>query len=236
MAFYDELARDPTSEEEFWTIIEETFVQVEGALTSCDVETREEALTGTRRLQNEGDTFRSSPGDFIRYRGVREEYDTRDYFLEIGRRIFPEVERHIKVRKLTPKFAKDWGVVMMCHGFICAHILDDSDGLSHNRAGLLSVESRNTDAQKKWAAHQILGLMKSGFTRTQADAILGTRIGDLLKSEKLPRGFDKKWFGAMLDENEALRDAYCQKRLTKAQLVELADQPSDDIPQINFSR
>ncbi len=75
---------------------------------------------------------------------------------------------------------------MMCHGFISAHILDDSDGLSRNRAGLLSVASRNTDAQKKWAARQILGLMKSGFTQTQADAVLGTRISDLIKSRKFP--------------------------------------------------
>ena len=33
-------------------------------------------------------------------------------------------------------------MVMMCHGFIASRILDDSDGLSHNRAGLLSVEAR----------------------------------------------------------------------------------------------
>ena len=78
--------------------------------------------------------------------------------------------------------------------------------------------------------------MKSGFTRAQADAILGTRISDLIESQKFPLGFDEKWFGAMLDENGALRDAYCQKRLTKAQLQELANQPSDDIPPINFSR
>jgi hypothetical protein len=44
MAFYDDLARDPKNEKEFWTIIEETFVQVEGALTAYPTETREEAL------------------------------------------------------------------------------------------------------------------------------------------------------------------------------------------------
>jgi hypothetical protein len=34
MAFYDDLGRDPKSEEEFWTIVEETFVQVEGVLAT----------------------------------------------------------------------------------------------------------------------------------------------------------------------------------------------------------
>ena len=100
------------------------------------METREEALGGALR----GGNFKDASLSFIRYRGVREDLDSRDYFLELGRRFLPEVEQQIKARKLTPKFAKDWGVVMMCHGFISAHILDDSDGLSHNRAGLLSVE------------------------------------------------------------------------------------------------
>lgn len=69
----------------------------------------------------ESDTFRSAPGDFIRYRGVDADYDSRDYFLELGRHIQPDVERQIQARKLTPKFAKDWGVIMMCHGFIASH-------------------------------------------------------------------------------------------------------------------
>jgi len=34
MAFDDVLARDPKREGEFWAMIEETFVQVEGALTA----------------------------------------------------------------------------------------------------------------------------------------------------------------------------------------------------------
>ena len=57
-----------------------------------------------------------------------------------------------------------------------------------------------------------------------------------LRARNFLLGFDEKWFGVMLDENRALRDAYCQKRVTKAQLQELAKQPSDDIPPINFSR
>ena len=48
MAFIDDLARDPKSEEEFWAIIEETFEQVEEALTDYPVETREEALEPQR--------------------------------------------------------------------------------------------------------------------------------------------------------------------------------------------
>jgi hypothetical protein len=72
MAFYDSLARDPKTEDEFWKIIEETFVQVEPTLTDYPVETREEALKPQSY----------APGDLIRYRGASEDYDSRDYFLE----------------------------------------------------------------------------------------------------------------------------------------------------------
>jgi hypothetical protein len=44
MAFYDDLARDPTIAKEFWEIAEETFVQVEGVLTTYQVETPEPLL------------------------------------------------------------------------------------------------------------------------------------------------------------------------------------------------
>ena len=126
MAFDDSLARDPRTEDEFWKIIEDTFAQVEPTLTVYPVETREEAL----------EPQRYAPGDVIRYRGASEDYDSRDYFLALGRKFVPRVKRQIKGRRLTPKFAKDWGVVMMCHGFIAAHVLDDSDALGHVRAGL----------------------------------------------------------------------------------------------------
>lgn len=234
MAFYDDLARDPKSEKEFWTIIEETFVQVEGALTAYPAETREEALAGTLR----GGTFKDASISFIRYRGVRDDLDSRDYFLELGRRFLPEVEDQIEARKLTPKFAKDWGVVMMCHGFISAHILDDSDGLFHARAGRLSAEARSNDPRKKWVARQILGFMKPGrrrLTRKQADARLAEEITQLIKKGEFPTGFEGPWFKSIMDGG-ALRYAYSQKRLTMAQLRELANQPSDDMPPINFSR
>jgi hypothetical protein len=118
MAFSDDLARNPKSQKEFWAILEDTFIQVEGVLFGYRVETREEAFTGALRIRDDGDTHRSSPGDFIRYRGVGEDYDSREYFLSLGRKFLPRVKRQLDRRRLTPKFAKDWGVVMMCHGFI----------------------------------------------------------------------------------------------------------------------
>jgi hypothetical protein len=98
MAFDDILARDPKSEKDFWTIIEKTFVQVEAVLVGYRVESKEEALDGTLRKRDDGDTYRSSPGDFIRYRGVDKDYGSRDYFLELGQLTLPEVKQQIEAR------------------------------------------------------------------------------------------------------------------------------------------
>jgi hypothetical protein len=230
MAFYDELARDPKSEREFWTTIEETFVQVEGALTDYPAETREDALAGTLR----GDNFKDASLSFIRHRGVREDLDSRDYFLELGRRVLTEVALQIKARKLTPKFAKDWGVVMMCHGFISAHILDDSDGLSHVRAGKKTAGIRSKDAQRKWVAHQLLRWIDSGSTRKRAEGKVEARISAIIRGGKFPEGFDRAWFASML-KGGALAHIYDQKHLPIRKLRELVQAPVDDIPPINFS-
>jgi hypothetical protein len=226
MAFDDVLARDPKSAEEFWTIIEETFEQVEGALTDYPVETREEALSGARR----GSNFRDASISFIRYRGVRDELDSRDYFLELGRQFLPEVARQIKARMLTPKFAKDWGVVMMCHGFISAHILDDTDGLDRVRAG----QSGNRNAQRKYVAHLLLHWMRKGLKRKEAEGRVEKHVQEILGRGFSPDGFDQRWFEPILRDRGPLAATYDQKHLPNWKLAELARQLPDDIPPLAY--
>ena len=225
MAFIDDLARDPKSEKEFWTIIEETFVNVKGVLTDYPAETRDEALAGTLR----GGKSKDASLSFIRYRGVREDLDSRDYFLELGRRFLPEVEQQIKTRKLTPKFAKDWGVVMMCHGFIASHILDDSDGLFQTRAG----QSGNRDAQRKYVAHLLLHWIGQGLKRKEAEGRVEKHVQEILKRGVFD-GFDESWFESILRERGALAATYDQKHLPNWKLPELKAQPTRDIPPIKF--
>ena len=86
MAFSDDLARDPKSDNEFWTIIEDTFVQVKSALTDYPVETRDEALAAPYAAAT------SKTHHFPSF-GIAEcdkDLDSRDYFLELGRRFLPE--------------------------------------------------------------------------------------------------------------------------------------------------
>jgi hypothetical protein len=60
-------------------------------------------------------------------------------------------------------------------------------------------------------------------------------LSRLIEKDKFPIGFDQPWFKSIMKKG-ALRVAYSQKRLTMAHLRELANQPSDEIPPINFSR
>ena len=162
---------------------------------------------------------------------MREDLDSRDYFLELGRRFLPEVKHQIEARKLTFKFAKDWGVVMMCHGFISAHILDDSDGLSHQRAGL---QKPNKKAHRKWVAHQLLRWINSGSVRKRAEGKVEAKISAIIRGRKFPDGFDRAWFASMLKAG-ALAHTYDQKHLPVRKLRELVLQPTDDIPPVDFS-
>jgi hypothetical protein len=219
MAFYDSLARDPKTEDEFWKIIEETFVQVEPTLTDYPVETREEAL----------EPQRYAPGDLIRYRGASEDYDSRDYFLELGRKFVPGVKRQIKRRRLTPKFAKDWGVVMMCHGFIAAHVLDDSDALGHVRAGLQSGKSRSRDSQRKWIAHQLLPLIDQGIDRGTAEQMAAEQVKKILNGKEFPSGFNRAWFAPILTHDE-LATTYDEKHLSVKAMRKLVAEPREGIP------
>jgi hypothetical protein len=227
MAFDDFLARDPKSDEEFWAIIEETFVQIEGTLTDYPVETPKEALEGTLR----GGNFKDTSVSIIRYRGVDKDIDNRDYFLELGRKFLPEIERQIKARKLTPKFAKDWGVVMMCHGFISSHILDDTDGLFQARAG----QSGNRDAERKYVAHLLLHWMGKGLKRKEAEGRVEKHIQDILERGVFLDGFGEDWFEPILRERGPLAATYDQRHLPNKTLPEWAALPTDDIPPIIFS-
>jgi hypothetical protein len=104
MTFHPGLERNPKNDSEFWDIVEETFSLMEYVLCGHRVETREEALAGTLRLEG-GGTRRNPTADIIRYRGVDKDVDSRDYFLSLGRKFLPRVKRQIDSRRLTPRFA-----------------------------------------------------------------------------------------------------------------------------------
>jgi hypothetical protein len=219
MAFDPGFTTDPKNNDEFRRIIEATFDQVVATLTDFPVETREEALH----------SYANSGGEFVRYRGASKDYDCRDYFLALGRTFIPRVKHQIKNRRLTPKFAKDWGVIMMCHGFTAAHILDDSDALSNARGG--HKDNRNT--QRKWISHQLLPLIDQGIGRPLAEQTVVEMVNRILAGTQFPPGFNQKWFKVIVTRGE-LASTYDQKHLSVRTMRKLIAAPTDDIPPVDF--
>jgi len=83
-------------------------------------------------------------------------------FSRTGARVSAQGRTANQTAQADTQVRQELGRVMMCHGFISAHILDDSDGLFHARAGRRSAEARSKDPRKNWVARQILGFMKPG--------------------------------------------------------------------------
>ena len=118
---------------------------------------------------------------------------------------------------------------MMCHGFISAHILDDSDGLDRVRAG----QSGNRNAQRKYVAHLLLYWLDKGLRRKIAEAEAEKHIKKDIQDGGRPPRFPKSWFESMLIE-DVLAQTYNQKHLPIWKLRELAALATDDIPPIKF--
>jgi hypothetical protein len=145
----------------------------------------------------------------------------------------PRVERQIKRRRLTPKFAKDWGVVMMCHGFIAAHVLDDSDALGHVRAGLQSGKSRSRAPQRKWISQKLLPLIDQGIDRGKAEEMVAKQVKNILDRHEFPSGFNRAWFAPILTGDD-LATTYQQKALSVKAMRKLVAEAREGIPPIDF--
>jgi hypothetical protein len=92
-------------------------------------------------------------------------------------------------------------VIMMCHGFISAHILDDSDRLFQARAS----QSRNRDTQRKWVAHLLLHWIDKRFRRWQAEGQVEDHIKSVIARGGYPPRFDTCWFESMLNTERWLK-------------------------------
>jgi hypothetical protein len=218
---YELLAEADANEDGFWQNIEEAFVQVEATFRDYPLETRDQAL-------NQEITRFSFPHK-IGFRNVSKDMDSREHFYELGRRAVASVAIQIERREFNLKFAHDWGVAMMCHGFMVAHILDDSDDLKHARGGQKSGRLRSKNPQRKWIAHQLIPLLDSGVKRADAEVIVAERIKEIIKGKDFPEGFSKNWFEVMITQGD-LASTYDAKHLTQAGMRKLITQPRDDIP------
>lgn len=222
--YNDEVNRLPSSEAEMWDVLGEQFEFARMVLAETPVETREEALSGSSWK-------RSVPGFAIRYRGVSEENDLREHYLEMGQGLLDPVAEAISARQMTPEFMQQWGQLMFCHGYLASYALDDSDDLAHQRAGYRTAEKRSKDSQRHWLARLIVPLVDRGMSREQAEERVGEIVADILRRKVFSEGFAADWYAPMLTGGY-LASTYDSKHFSLKRMRALVAEPAGDIPPI----
>lgn len=243
----DRQPQEPVFDEAaFWSYVEEEYCQIEGTFDpeSWPLETREQALTGELRLgkdKRKGESrFRSSKGDFIRFRDVDPDYDSRDYYYERGKALVPVLEAHIKRRKLTREFFRDFAEAKTCYGFIISHILDDGDTLGPMRASQKSAAARSHDADRKRLF--VAWLLKRHHSRRvsakEAVRKVAKEIAQHIESAQFSGRFPREWFASLIrisGDEVTLASSYQGNNLTKAEVERLTSLPCDDLPVLGWS-
>lgn len=213
------------SEDEFWDEIE---LELEGAdllLTRTHVETREEAIEGTfRRIR--GDDIGGM--EVIRRRNVGSSFDQLDHYLELGRTLLPRAWQLVGERQFTREFVRIWTDLQICHGFLIAHYMDNSDDLTAHRGG---EKNRNKlAAQKKWLCHYIAARIGKRGSLKEAFSSAITEIHHRVENPGEPP-FDAQWYRGMLDVNgDEFISSLSMKHLRKSTIIALSQEPDDDIP------
>lgn len=213
------------SDEEFWDEIEAELEGADYLLTQVQVETREEAIAGT---------FRGAKGDevggmeVIRRRNIGSSFDQLDYYLELGRTLLPRAWKLFGERQFTREFVRIWTDLQVCHGFLIAHYMDNSDDLTAHRGG----EKNRTKlaAQKKWLCHYLAPRLGKRGSLKEAFSAAISEIHHRIENPGEPP-FDSQWYRDMLDVNgDEFISSLSMKHLRKSTILALAREPDDDIP------
>lgn len=214
------------SEDRFWEEIEMELENAELLLTRTHVETHEEAIAGT---------FRNSRGDddvggmeVLRRRKVGARFDQLDHYLERGRILLPSAWALARSRQMTFEFVRIWTDLQVCHGFLIAHYMDNSDDLTAHRGG--EKNRKRLAAQKKWLCHYLAPRIGKRGTLKEAFSSAISEIHHRIESPGKPP-FDSQWYRDMLDVNgDEFIASLSMKHLRKRVIVALAREPDDDIP------
>ncbi len=227
--YSDDLTRTPADEDDLWVVLREQYAFARDAFFTVGVETEEEA-----RGLDDSEEARMKRGPLgslntIRYRGVSEENDQRDYFLAMGRDLCPWIEVALDRQEMSPEFVQKWGMIMFCHGFVAAHIFDDSDPFVSQRAGTLAGRRRSKDPQRKWLSHILLHFMENGATRQDAEDEAADIIKEILKAGNFSAGYERVWFASMITQGD-LAATYDSKHFATKKMEELRAEGVADIP------
>jgi hypothetical protein len=237
--YNDEWTEPPADEAAMWQKFEDILYAVDTDL-SLPLETATDALADRMHIQNDGSVNRNALG-VIRYRGISEENDQREYFLIMGRYLLPAVRQDVADRRLTPQFVQRWGQLLFCHGFIVSHIMDDGDHIAAQRTRNAGNKSRADRAAGKrtFIARLLLHYLNEGANRKGADDFAAAAILDYLnRTNGLITEDERAWWAEMLDRrtlssrNPRLASSLTQKHLYDHELKAHAAAAIADLPSV----
>jgi hypothetical protein len=217
----------PANERQFWDRLEECFFFMECNLLSR-VETEDEALERT-----ESDKDREHYGGLIRYRDT-DDRENLLYFLENGRELLPIVRELLAQRKLSQEFFIKWADLNYCHGWVSNAIFSGGDDLGYSRAGLEGTKAKSRDLQRRWVARLLLAELDRGKPQQLAERDVARRLNRAKNEGSLPKEIIDDWLNKIIHQNGQLRATYCQKHFSKNTIRQLASEPAEGLPPLDF--
>lgn len=236
--YNDKVLRIPADEADLWEILQEHFNLARYVL-EMPLETKEQAFDVDFQSRPAAELDRISMG-LIRYRNVSEENDQREYYLDIGLKLIPFIEKALEVRRLTPEFVQQWGKLMFCHGYVASHVFDDSDDLETYRNRVKGTRATDRTPQRIFLARFLLWFMdEQKQRRKQAEPNAAKAIWDFIEkgnAENIPGGYDLAWFKTLVrdDDRGRIVSPMEQNNMSEATLRELAAIEFDGLPPIEL--
>jgi hypothetical protein len=225
--YYDKWDDLPSSYDEFWQRLEESFFFMEADLLH-PVETREEALA-----REESDKCREHFGGLIRYRDT-DDRDNLLYFRERGIELLAEVRWLLDQRKFTRRLFIRWGELNFCHGWISNAIFSGGDDLGYHRAAIEGTTAKSRDSQRRWVARLLVVELDRGKPRQVAERDVARRITQVRETGSLAEIVSDEWLAKILHNNGQLRATYSQKHFPEKLIRQLASEPAEDMPPLDF--
>jgi hypothetical protein len=225
--YYDKWDDLPSSDDEFWQRLEESFFFIE-----CDllhpVESREEALA-RRGHDAPGTHF----GGLIRYRDT-DDRDNLLYFRERGIELLAEVRWLLDRREFTRRLFIRWGELNFCHGWISNAIFSGGDDLGYRRAAIEGTTAKSRDRQKRWVARLLVAELDRGKPRQVAERDIACRINQVRKTGSLAEFVSDEWLAKILHNNGQLRATYSQKHFSDKLIRQLVSESAEELPPLDF--
>jgi hypothetical protein len=193
----------PPTDRDVWDLMQLRFEQLRETIEHAWLETYELAL-GFKDEESKWRTRdRQSGGNELPFIRSISQSDLRAR-VEQARQLIKILEQHFSQRLATPEFAQDWGMFRELAGSVELVATSSPSDMHSNRAAI----SKGA-AQRKWVAMQVLELIAEGYTRLDADAVVVTRIREILRHPPQDTRFPSDWYRQIVDTKEwALRKPY----------------------------